>query len=111
MTAPDDEVVDRGLQLERTALSWNRTALALIVVGSLLLRAGGRPLVAPRNLPGLVVVAGGAALLASGSRRYRLRSEALRRGRAPRTPWRLHITAALTLLLSVAALALALLGR
>jgi uncharacterized membrane protein YidH (DUF202 family) len=62
------EVTDDGLQQERTALAWNRTALALIIAGALYLRAGG-PL--PALVPGVLVIALGAFLLVKAGGRYR----------------------------------------
>ena len=64
-----DQVTDDGLQRERTALAWNRTALAMIVAGALQLRAGGgQPLY---QVPGALIVAFGAWLLVRCTDRYR----------------------------------------
>jgi uncharacterized membrane protein YidH (DUF202 family) len=68
---PADRPFDPGLQPERTALAWRRTALAL-VIGSLL---GLRVLPALLGPVGLAVAAGGViaalAVLAAAHRRYR----------------------------------------
>ena len=63
-----DQVTDDGLQRERTTLAWNRTALIMIVAGALQLRAGGgQPLY---QVPGALIVALGAWLLARSTGRY-----------------------------------------
>ncbi|WP_317229859.1 DUF202 domain-containing protein [Clavibacter sp. MX14-G9D] len=75
MSGPDagrhDRPYDPGLQPERTALAWRRTALAL-VVGSLL---GLRALPAVLGVPGLALAFVGVALalgvLVTAHRRYR----------------------------------------
>jgi uncharacterized membrane protein YidH (DUF202 family) len=112
---PGDRPFDPGLQPERTALAWRRTALAL-VVGSLL---GLRVLPALLGWPGLVVAAAGVAtalvVLASAHRRYRLVHRILTAGPAdPHRPVALPggalpaLVAALTACAGLAALALAL---
>ncbi len=53
-------VFDEGLQHERTALAWDRTALAMIVAGAFLFRAWRA------SLPLLFVVAGGLMMAAGG---------------------------------------------
>lgn len=87
---------EAGLQRERTALAWNRTALAIMACGALLVRAGlGTPLV---QVPGLAALGAGAVLF----------SQAHRRGAQQDGPARvglLRLVGAGTLLLSVAALA------
>lgn len=68
---PGDHPFDPGLQPERTALAWRRTALAL-VVGSLL---GLRALPTALGTPGLALAFIGVALalgvLVTAHRRYR----------------------------------------
>jgi uncharacterized membrane protein YidH (DUF202 family) len=63
-----DEVTDEGLQQERTALAWNRTALAMIIAGALYLRVGGPPLLL---VPGVLMIAFGGLLLVTAGGRYR----------------------------------------
>ncbi|OUE23605.1 DUF202 domain-containing protein [Clavibacter michiganensis] len=116
MSAPDPAAhpFDPGLQPERTALAWRRTALAL-VAGSLL---GLRVLPALLGPAGIVVAAVGVAaalvVLATAHRRYRRvhriltsgstgpGTEALPGGALP------ALVAALTACVGLAALALAL---
>ncbi|MFT2753242.1 DUF202 domain-containing protein [Clavibacter sp. Sh2088] len=119
---PADRPSDPGLQPERTALAWRRTALAL-VVGSLL---GLRVLPALLGTAGLVVAAAGVvvaaagvvaalAVLATAHRRYRRVHRILTAGPAhPDRPAALPggalpaLVAALTACAGLAALALAL---
>lgn len=65
---------DPGLQPQRTALAWSRTALAVLVNAVLVLRAGahgGTAAHAPLLLAGWGLVAGAAALFACGRWRAR----------------------------------------
>lgn len=75
------EVIDVGLQSERTYLAWQRTALAFAGVGALLLYTGlsrGPALAIPGGL-GLLT---GVVLLAWARPRYRLMVAAAGSGRA-----------------------------
>jgi uncharacterized membrane protein YidH (DUF202 family) len=60
-----------GLQPERTALAWNRTALAMIVVGALYVRAGSGWLHAVGRIPGWLLMGLGVSLLIAVVVRYR----------------------------------------
>ncbi|MBF4624921.1 DUF202 domain-containing protein [Clavibacter sp. VKM Ac-2872] len=116
MSAPDpaEHPSDPGLQPERTALAWRRTALAL-VVGSLL---GLRVLPTLLGAAGLVVAAAGViaalAVLATAHRRYRRVHRILTSGSASPGAAALPggalpaLVAALTACAGLAALALAL---
>ncbi|MGH8929052.1 MAG: DUF202 domain-containing protein [Egibacteraceae bacterium] len=53
-----------GLQRERTALAWNRTAVALVVAGAVFVTAGGSPYHPARHTPGLVAIVLGAVFVA-----------------------------------------------
>lgn len=97
-----------GLQPERTALAWQRTALALLALGLASPRLTWGSLGAWSLLPALVVVAGSVVLLAVVHGRYRTAGHLLsgrpagRRldGRVP------LLTALLALVLAVLALVL-----
>lgn len=82
-------VADRGLQAERTRLSWSRTALAAAALGGLLLHAGTTAGHGPAGyVPGALVLLCAAAFHVCGVRRYRAVYRALRAGRpvaGPRT--------------------------
>ena len=104
MTAAQD--VDPGLQPERTALSWRRTALASLVVAALMLRQAayvGTQAAALAPLVGVVVL----LVLALAS--YR-RGYSLSQGRAgpPNTLARRRVMAATSAAVVISALATAL---
>lgn len=81
LPAHPGEVVDAGLQSERTYLAWQRTALAFAGVGALLFYGAlshGPALAIPGGL-GLLV---GTLLFTRAQLRYRLTVAAARSGRA-----------------------------
>jgi len=97
-----------GLQPERTALAWQRTALALLGLGLASPRLAWGSLGPWALLPALVVVVGSVAILARSHRRYRTASHPLK-GRPPglRLDGRLPLlTAVLALIVALLALAL-----
>lgn len=63
-----EPALDVGLPAERTAMAWQRTALALAGFSALLVHLAGRDLLAA--VPGLVGMALALALLVVGERRY-----------------------------------------
>ncbi len=74
------EVFDGGLQQERTALAWERTAIAIMVAGTLLARYGsedGHNFIAA---VGMVEVIGGAVLLVWAGWHYADLHDTLRSG-------------------------------
>ena len=78
VTSPfdEDEPQGAGLQSERTYLAWQRTGLAFLGAGALLVRAGGglaRPL---EIVPGLFGMAVSAVVFARGLLQYRAASAA-----------------------------------
>lgn len=62
---------DPGLQPQRTALAWNRTALAMAANALLVMRAGLQESDAPLLLLGLLVALMAACLVGVGARRRR----------------------------------------
>ena len=106
----DDElpaqVFDQGLQQERTALAWDRTALAMIVAGALFLRGGGAPYADVRHLPGYAAVATGVWLLWRASRTYEQRHGTLRREESVTEPGWVRVVALIAVVLSLSSLVL-----
>lgn len=103
-------VLDAGLQHERTALAWDRTALALLVVGTLTLRTGGAPFDALRHAPGYLTLLVGMGVLWAAGRRYRFREADLRAGGSPIHPRLVVLTGVTTVVVSLVALATILRG-
>lgn len=103
--AGGSRVVDVGLQHERTALAWDRTALSLLVVGALLLRGVGPPFDDLRHVPGHLTLAVGAALLWASARRYRRRNARLRAGASVVWPRLVRLTGVAAVGAGLAALA------
>ncbi|UFS59724.1 DUF202 domain-containing protein [Subtercola endophyticus] len=105
-----DAPFDRGLQAERTALAWRRTALSL-ALGSL---AAARVLAAAFGLwsyaIGMLGLAASALFLFSADRRYRRAHESLVASSAAPTGARLASGGLLLAALTVIALAAAVLG-
>lgn len=104
-------VADSGLQSERTALAWFRTALAFAAIGGLLLHVS-HALTSP--VPGVLgavaLAAGGAGVLSAGPR-YRSTDLAVRAGRPAAPPEALVAgTAALAVMLPLVLLAALLAG-
>ena len=78
-----DRVHDLGLQLERTTLAWDRTALAFLANGLLITRLADEATWV-RGLAFAVVALAAVPLLA-GRSRYLRRDRALREGRSARS--------------------------
>lgn len=73
LDAPLLQPRDAGLQAERTALAWSRTALAMWVNALLVLRTGWANGVAPITTLGVVLfIAAGAAMVYGAQRRRSL---------------------------------------
>jgi uncharacterized membrane protein YidH (DUF202 family) len=73
-----------GLQPERTSLAWDRTGLAFIVAGALLIRAVGSPYPDLRQAPGLVALAFGGFVIAATAHRARRAASGTDSARPPR---------------------------
>ena len=105
---PDGQFED-GLQRERTALAWNRTALALLVVGSFLTRFIGPPYFDLAHAPGYTALIAGGVVLWLSTHDERWRTKADTRGQLrPVRAWGIGIV---TLLLNVASLVIVATGR
>lgn len=118
MPAPDSgggprspqKVFDKSLQQERTALAWDRTGVALMVVGSLFVRAGAPPYHELRHAPGAVAIVFGAVLIFLAYRRYDWLHARLDAGEPVRSPPLLVATAVITVMFGFSALVLVIFG-
>lgn len=98
------------MQQERTALAWDRTALAMIVGGALFVRAGQPPYHAPRHLPGILMVVLGAVVLVLSFERYERRDVRLRGGGPVLQPVLVRVVGIAAVLFSAASVGLILFG-
>lgn len=107
MSGPDAprEVVDLGLQSERTYLAWTRTGLSFAGVGALIVHGGveGRTWLTAFGIFGLLV---GAVILARSQWRYRATVAAVRANRTPAQAWLVAALAIANGILCVGGLAL-----
>lgn len=87
---------DEGLQHERTALAWERTAIATMVAGALLARWAAEDAVPLFAVLGIVQVAFGGGLLAWAGRHYDDLHGPLRAGDSPVHPTAVRIVGAVT---------------
>lgn len=99
-------MLDPGLQHERTALAWDRTGLALIITGALLVRAGAPPYDDLRHLPGYLAIGFGAVLFWWAARRYEIRRHALRGGASVVRPGLVRVIGITTIALGLLAMTL-----
>lgn len=105
----DDAPLDATTAAERTSLAWQRTGLAIIVTGALLVHAlaGGGVL---RVIPGVVLVATGVVVAAFvGPLRYRAILRKVEADQSPREH-ALATAASLTVIAAVVAAAIVLVG-
>lgn len=86
LTPRPDRSFDEGLQHERTALAWERTAVATMVAGALLARWAAEDAAPLFGLLGIVQVAFGGGLLAWTGRHYEDLHGPLRAGDSPVHP-------------------------
>ncbi len=103
-----DRVFDAGLQHERTALAWERTAIATMVAGALLGRWAAEDAAPLFGVLGIVQVAFGGALLAWAGTHYEELHGPLREGSSPTHPTATWVVGLATTIGIGAALALAL---
>jgi uncharacterized membrane protein YidH (DUF202 family) len=107
MTAPAGEFED-GLQRERTALAWNRTALALVVAGILLIRYLGAPYFDLFHLPAYSTLVAGIVVLWLAAIDDRWRSHSGSAQLRPRRAWAVGM---ITLALNISSLLIVAFGR
>jgi len=103
-SAHPSEIVDPGLQGERTYHAWQRTALSFAAAGAVLLQAGaddGRPIL---EIPGLLGLATAGTVLVCGVARYRTAAAAARAERSAAIPVQVLLTALASTVLGVGAL-------
>jgi len=98
---------DRGLQHERTALAWERTAVATIVAGVLLARYTAMSLPAGLAVIGIGQVVVGACMLVWTGRHYEDLHGLLRTDESPVHPTAARVVGVTTLAFTGAATALA----
>jgi uncharacterized membrane protein YidH (DUF202 family) len=103
-----DRVFDRMLQHERTALAWERTAIAAIVAGALLARHAVDVHVALAAV-GIAQLASGAALLVWAGYHYDALHAPLRSGQSPVHPRSARLMGITTIVFTGAATVIAIL--
>ena len=101
-----DEVFDPMLQHERTALAWERTAIATMVSGTLLARRAADLHVSLAAMGVLQVVLGAALLIWTGLRYEQLHAP-LRRGDSPVHPVAVRFIGITTMIFSALAAGIA----
>lgn len=103
-----EATVDPGLQAERTAMAWQRTALGVGAVGALLVHhAGG---VSAKAVPGLLGLAVALVLLVAAERRYVTTVRRVRAGHPTASPALVRGVTVTALMLAVSALVLVVIG-
>lgn len=104
------EQFEDGLQHERTALAWQRTALSLIVAGSLSIEHLGAPYFDLFHIPAYcALIAGGVVLwLAATDHRWRSGPSPVSAQLRPRRAWGVGLV---TLALNVSSLLIVVLSR
>lgn len=108
-SARPDRVFDPGLQHERTALAWERTAVAVMVAGVLLARYAAQTVHYSIAFVGIAQVVVGAVLLVWSGRHYEDLHGPLRAGSSPIHPTAARIVGIATVVFSGFGLMLALL--
>lgn len=103
------KVFDAGLQHERTALAWERTAISVMVAGVLLARYAAQSVHYTIAAVGVGQVVFGAVLLVWAGRHYEELHGPLRAGESPLHPTAARVTGLATVVFTGLALLLALL--
>lgn len=99
-----DETATAGLQHERTALAWERTAVAMLVVSLLLARYGADDAPVAFAILGMVGTLFGAALLVWAGRHYEDLHGPLQRGSSVVNPGAARMTGTIAVGVTAAAL-------
>lgn len=100
--------LDPGLQAERTAMAWQRTALGVGAVGALLVHhAGG---ISAKAVPGLLGLAVALVLLLTTEHRYVTTVRRVRAGHPTASPTLVRAVTATALMLAVSSLVLVTIG-
>lgn len=103
-----ESVFDQGLQHERTALAWERTAIAMMVAGVLFARYASESLHLVFALAGLAQVVIGGFVLVWSARHYEDLHGPLREGLSPVHPTAAVVVGVSTIVFSALATILAL---
>lgn len=101
-------VFDPGLQHERTALAWERTAISTMVVGVLLARYAAQSLHWVFAAFGVATVVGGGVLLVWSAQHYEDLHGPLRSGDSPVHPTAARVVGGCVIAFTAVSLALAL---
>ena len=104
-SAHPDDVFDLGLQQERTALAWDRTGLAMMAGGAVLLRAHGETFVFVFSLLGGGIIVDGAWLVFFAGLRYRRLHGLLREAGDVTSPRLTRVVAISTIVFAIAVIA------
>jgi uncharacterized membrane protein YidH (DUF202 family) len=102
-----DRLAGEGLQHERTALAWERTAVSIVGVGLLLTRVAADQLGAAFAAVGLVQVALGAAMVVWTGWHYAELHDLTHSGESPTHPLAARVVGVSTCVFVTAALAVA----
>ena len=106
MTSRPRRIINQATQPERTALAWERTGVALMVGGALLLKHAVDLAVAWAEVVGLLTIVSGAVTLLWSAHRYESLHRLLRSGLGIAPPGMLKTVAWTTMALSAGAILL-----
>ena len=103
-----DPLFDPGLQAERTAMAWQRTALGVGAIGALLVHHAG--VASWGALPGALGLLTAIGLIVASEHRYERTVRQVRYGGAPVSRFLVRSLTAATVLLAASALVLVVVG-